>query len=134
MLYRVLADLVALSHLAFIAFALFGGLLALHWRWLPLAHLPAAGWAAAIEFFGWFCPLTPLENSLRRASGAAGYSGGFVDRYLIPVLYPAELTRELQLILGCALVVLNVAVYLVVWRRLRARRFRTKEAGARKIR
>lgn len=121
MLYRLLADIVALTHLAFIVFVLLGGLLALRWRWVPWAHLPAAAWGAAVEFFGRFCPLTSLENSLRRASGSAGYSGGFIERYLMPIIYPAELTRELQLFLGCALVVLNLAAYLAVWRRLRIR-------------
>ena len=119
MLYRALADLIALTHLAFIGFALFGGLLALRWQWVSWVHLPAAAWGAAVEFFGWFCPLTPLENSLRRAGGSAGYSGGFIERYLMPIIYPTELTREFQLFLGCVLVVLNVAVYLAVWRRLR---------------
>jgi len=122
MLYRALADLVALTHLAFIVFALFGGLLALRWRWIPWAHIPAAAWGAAVEFFGFFCPLTPLENSLRRAGGATGYSGGFIERYLMPIIYPEGLTRELQLLLGFALVVLNLAVYLVVWRRFRSRK------------
>ncbi len=124
MLYRVLADLVVLTHLGFIIFVLFGGLLALRWRWVPVAHLPAAAWGAAIEFSGWFCPLTPLETSLRRASGSAGYSGGFIEHYLIPIIYPRELTQGVQLLLGCVLVVLNLAVYLVVWRRLRTRRTR----------
>ena len=119
MLDRALADAVALTHLAFIIFALLGGLLAFRWRWVPWVHLPAAVWGAAIEFFGWFCPLTPLENSLRRASGSAEYSGGFIERYLMPIIYPTELTREFQLFLGCVLVVLNLAVYLAVWRRLR---------------
>lgn len=122
MLFRVLADLVALTHFAFILFALFGGLLAFRWRWVPWAHLPAAAWAAAIEFFGWFCPLTPLENTLRRASGSAGYSGGFIEHHLMPIIYPAELTRDLQLLLGCGVVVLNLVVYLAVWLRLGARK------------
>ena len=120
MLYRPLADLVALTHLGFIIFVLFGGLLALRWRWVPWVHIPAVAWGAAIEFFGWFCPLTPLENSLRRASGSGGYSGGFVERYLMPIIYPAELTGELQLFLGCGVVFLNLVVYFAVWRRLRA--------------
>ncbi len=126
MLYQVLADLVALIHLTFIVFALLGGLLALRWRWVPWAHLPAAAWGAVVEFLGWFCPLTPLENSLRRASGSAGYSGGFIEHYLTPIIYPAELTRELQLFLGCTLVILNLAIYLAVWRRLRMRRRRAE--------
>jgi hypothetical protein len=125
MLYQALADLVVLTHLAFILFALFGGLFALRWRWVPWAHLPAACWGAAVEFFGWFCPLTPLENSLRRASGSAGYSGGFIERHLLPMIYPAEFSRELQLFLGFVLVALNLLVYLAVWRGLRRRRVRT---------
>ena len=120
MLYQALADLVVLIHVAFILFALLGGLLALRWHWMPWAHLPAACWGASVEFFGWFCPLTPLENSLRRASGSSGYSGDFIERHLVPMIYPAEFTRELQLFLGCVLVVLNFAVYLAVWRRLRS--------------
>ena len=121
MLYRALADLVVLTHLAFIVFALLGGLLALRWRWLPWVHLPAAAWGASVEVFGWFCPLTPLENSLRRASGAAGYPGGFIENYLVPIIYPAELTREMQLIAACVVVAFNVAVYGVVWRQLHRR-------------
>ncbi len=122
MLYRALADLVVFAHFAFIVFVLLGGLLALRWRRAPWLHLPAAVWGVAVELLGWFCPLTPLETYLRRASGAAGYSGGFVERYLIPIVYPAELTRELQLLLGCAVLGINVAIYLVVWRRLRGAR------------
>lgn len=116
----ILADLVGLIHFAFIVFALFGGLLALCWRWTPWIHLPAVAWGAGIEFFGGVCPLTPLETSLRRASGEAGYTGGFIERYLMPIIYPAELTRETQLILGCVLVGLNLVVYLVIWDRRRS--------------
>ena len=121
MLYRILADLVALAHLAFIIFVVFGGLLALLWRWAPWVHVPAVVWGAAVEFFGWFCPLTPLENLLRSASGSAGYSDGdgFIEHYLMPIIYPEELTRELQMLLGGAVVVFNLAVYFVVWRRRR---------------
>ena len=119
MLDRALADAVALTHLAFILFALLGGLLTMRWRWMPWAHLPAAGWATAVELFGWFCPLTPIENHLRRASGSTGYSGGFIEHYLMPVIYPAELTREVQVLLACALVVVNLAIYLEVSRRSR---------------
>jgi hypothetical protein len=122
MLYRLLADVVVLVHLAFIVFAVFGGLLALRWRWMPWAHLPAALWGGLVEFFGWFCPLTPLENSLRRASGTAGYPGGFIEHYIVPIIYPAELTREVQAILGLVVVVVNLAIYLMVWRRLRVGR------------
>jgi hypothetical protein len=118
MLYPFLADLVVLTHLAFIVFAAFGGLLTLRYRWVPWAHLPAVVWGVTVEFLGWFCPLTHLEDSLRRAGGSAGYAGGFIERYLIPVIYPPALTREFQLFLGCGLVALNLAIYLAVWRRL----------------
>lgn len=121
MIYRVLADLVVVLHLGFIAFVIFGGLLALRWRWMPWLHLPAAMWGAVVELTGWFCPLTPLENSLRRASGNTGYSGGFIEHYVTPVIYPAALTRELQLFLGCAVVALNALFYLLAWRRHRSR-------------
>jgi hypothetical protein len=120
MLYRVLADAVVLFHLLFVAFAVAGGLLAFRWRWIPLLHLPALAWAAFVEFTGRICPLTPLENQLRAASGAAGYTGGFVEHYLLPVLYPAGLTRELQWTLGSGLVAFNLVVYgLLAWRRMR---------------
>ena len=116
MLYRVLADAVVLFHLVFVAFAVAGGLLAFWRRWTVLLHLPALGWAAFVEFTGRICPLTPLENTLRAASGAAGYEGGFIEHYLLPVLYPAALTRELQWTLGAGLVAFNALVYLLVWR------------------
>lgn len=120
--YRLLADAVVVFHLAFVAFAVLGGLLALRWRWIPLLHLPALGWAAFVEFTGRICPLTPLENALRVAGGAAGYAGGFIEHYLLPVLYPAALTRELQWTLGAGLVAFNAAVYLLLWRRRRRMR------------
>ncbi|MEO8418307.1 MAG: DUF2784 domain-containing protein [Methylophilaceae bacterium] len=119
MVFKVLADLVVLIHFLFIAFAVLGGALALRWRWMPWVHLPVAAWGAAIEFMGWFCPLTPLENSLRRASGELGYAQGFIERYLIPIIYPGDLTRELQIVLGCVVVGVNLALYCLVWRQAR---------------
>ncbi len=124
MLYRALADFVVLTHLAFIVFALLGGLLALRWRWMPWIHIPAVSWGAVVAFFGWFCPLTPLENSLRRASGSDGYSGGFIEQYVVPIIYPTELTRGLQVFLGFIVLVVNLSIYWVVWRRARAGRVR----------
>ncbi|MDV3239414.1 MAG: DUF2784 domain-containing protein [Gammaproteobacteria bacterium] len=114
----VLADLVVLLHLAFILFVMLGGLLVLRWRRLMWLHLPVVVWGAAIEFVGWICPLTPLENRLRAAAGEAGYSGGFIEHYLIPLIYPAGLTRELQWLLGALVLLVNAAVY---WRVLRGR-------------
>jgi hypothetical protein len=128
MFYRALADFVVLTHLAFIVFALLGGLLALRWHWMPWVHLPAVIWGAAVAIFGWFCPLTPLENSLRRAGGASEYSVGFIEHYIVPIIYPAELTRELQILLGAIMLLVNLAIYWIVWRRLRARRVRASRA------
>jgi len=119
MVYRSLADLVLLLHVTFIVFVLFGGLLACRWHRAPIAHLPAAAWGAAVEFFGWVCPLTPLESALRRAGGGTGYSAGFIERYIVPLVYPVELTRNLQLVLGAIVVVVNVVVYVLVLRRQR---------------
>ena len=113
-LYRLLADLVLVAHLAFVAFAILGGLLALRWRWIPWLHLPALGWGVLVELAGWLCPLTPLEVRLREAAGSAGYSGGFVEHYLLPLLYPTALTREGQVLLGVGLLAVNLAVYAVV--------------------
>lgn len=121
MLFQVLADAVVVLHLSFILFVVLGGLLVLRWHRVIWAHLPAAAWGTAVELFGWICPLTPLENQLRRAGGAVDYSGGFVERYLVPIVYPAELTREVQVALGCAVVGINAAIYLFVWRGSAAR-------------
>ena len=117
MLYRSLADLVFLVHVAFIVFVLFGGLLALRWRLAPMIHLPAAIWGAAVEFFGWICPLTPLEDALRRAGGGTGGSMGFIERYLVPLVYPVGLDREVQIVLGAIVLAVNLVVYTVVFRR-----------------
>jgi hypothetical protein len=122
MLHRVLADAVLVVHLLFVVFAVTGGLLAFRWRWMPLLHLPALAWGAWVEFSGSICPLTPLENALRRAGGEAGYPGGFIEHYLLPLLYPAELTRELQFAFGAGLLVFNLVVYaLLVRARLSSR-------------
>ncbi len=121
MIYRFLADFVVILHLVFIGFALLGGLLILWRRWAIWLHLPAAIWAGVVEFKGWICPLTPLENHLRRAGGAAGYGGGFVERYLIPVIYPEELTQELQITLGCIAIGVNLVIYGFVWFNVKVR-------------
>ncbi len=111
MVFRVLANGVALVHFAFVVFVVAGALLAVRWRWTAWVHLPAAGWGALVEFTGWICPLTPLENALSARAGEAGYSGGFVEHYLLPILYPATLTREMQVAAGLFVVALNAAVY-----------------------
>ena len=115
MLFSFLADLVVVFHFAFILFAVFGGLLCLWRRGIAWTHIPVALWAALIEFFGWICPLTPLENWLRLRAGAEAYGVRFIERYLLPLIYPAALTRGLQITLGCLVVILNLAVYVMLW-------------------
>jgi hypothetical protein len=122
MLNSLLADLVLLLHLLFIVFAMLGALLVLRWRWAALLHLPMLAWGVAIELTGGICPLTPLENTLRRAAGEGGYSGSFLEHYLLPIVYPAGLTSDVQLGLGVGLLLLNVVLYGFVLLRLRRRR------------
>ena len=106
----LLADLIVFIHFSFILFVIFGGFLALKWRKLIWLHLTAVTWGALIEFAGWICPLTSLENQLRSASGG-GYASGFIEHYIIPVIYPSALTREIQVSLGLAVILLNFFVY-----------------------
>ncbi|UCF18947.1 MAG: DUF2784 domain-containing protein [Gemmatimonadota bacterium] len=120
--YRALADFAVVVHLAFVVFAVGGALLVLRWRRVIWLHLPAMVWAALIEYAGWICPLTPLENRLRTLGGEYGYSGGFIDHYLLPVLYPRGLTRGAQVVLGSLVVAINLAIYgWLIWRRRWAR-------------
>lgn len=121
--YVVLAGVVVALHLAFVIFAAAGALLALRWPRVPWLHIPAAAWAASIEFSGGICPLTPIENALRAKAGLAYYSGDFIARYLFPVLYPAGLTREAQVASGLVVLAANVGLYIFVYTR-RKRRFR----------
>jgi hypothetical protein len=118
-MYRFLADLVVGVHLLFVLFVIFGGLLFLRWPRVAYLHIPAALWGAVIEFAGWICPLTPLENWLRREAGGAGYSGDFIEHYILPILYPFALTREIQLLLGFFVIALNLVIYAYVARRSR---------------
>lgn len=123
MLYRILADLVVLLHLFFIIFAVTGSFAAYLWTWrLVLLHLPAAIWGIYIEFSGNICPLTPLENHFRQLAGQEGYSAGFVDHYLVPIIYPVGLTREIQIVLGLCVLVVNLVVYALILRRIGAKR------------
>ena len=121
MIYRVLADLVLVVHLCFVLFVVLGGLAVLRWPRLAFFHVPAAIWGVLIEYSGWICPLTPLENSLRMKGGEAGYSGGFIQHYIQPTLYPAGLTRATQLVLGSIVLVLNAAAYAILLSRSRSR-------------
>ena len=120
MAYRAAADAILVTHLAFVLFAVFGALLVLRWPRLAWLHIPAVVWAAFVEFNGTICPLTPLEVILRRQAGEAGYAGGFIDHYFMPLLYPEGLTRDVQTMLGAIVVVINAAIYIVALRRRRA--------------
>lgn len=111
MIYRFLANGVVAVHLAFIIFAVAGGLFVLKWRRLVWLHLPACLWAALIELMGWLCPLTPLENWLRARGGTAGYRSSFVEHYLLPLIYPAALTRPQQIVLGLLVLGINLGIY-----------------------
>jgi len=117
MLYRVLADVVLLLHLTFIFFVVLGSLLVWRFPRLLWLHLPAVMWAGLIEISGFVCPLTPLENHLRRLGGEAGYHGGFIEYYLLPIIYPHALSREMQVGLGIAAIVINVVAYTVLYHR-----------------
>ena len=119
MIYGILADIVVLVHAAFVLFAVFGGFLVLRWRRLAWLHIPAVLWAALAEMAGWICPLTPLENLLRHRAGNVIYHSDFIEYYLMPVLYPAALTQELQMALGLAVLFINVSVYVWVWHKRR---------------
>ena len=121
MFLKLAADFVVLLHLAFILFVVLGGLVVFRWPRFMWLHIPAAAWGAFIELTGRVCPLTPLENRLRIAAGETGYSGGFIEEYLIPVVYPGGLTRWVQISLGVGVVVINLVFYgLLVARRPRA--------------
>lgn len=120
--YALLAALIVVAHLLFVVFATLGGVLVLRWPWLAWVHVPSAAWAAFIEFSGRVCPLTPIENALRRSAGLEAYSGDFVANYIFPVLYPAGLTRDAQLVIGGFVVAINVVAYAWVVARRRVRR------------
>ena len=114
MIYRALADLVLVVHLAFVVFVVLGGLLVLRWPRLAWLHVPAAIWGVLIEYTGWICPLTPFENSFRTLGGEVSYSDGFIQHYIQPILYPAGLTRSTQVVLGSLVLLVNLTAYSVV--------------------
>lgn len=116
-------DLVVAVHLLFVVFVVIGGLLLLRWPGLIWLHLPAVAWGVFIEFSGGICPLTPLENQLRLEAGQDAYSGGFVEHYLLPILYPENLTLDVQQVLGTLVILVNLAIYAWVYR-IRQRRMR----------
>lgn len=128
MFYSLLADIIVVLHLIFIIFVVLGGLLVLKWRWMVWLHVPAAVWGALIEFVGWICPLTPFENRLRHLAGESGYTGDFVEQYLLPLIYPSGLTREIQIMLGIGVIAINLVVYFFVIRhRVKANRLFKKQ-------
>lgn len=116
MLYVVLADMTVLVHTLFVLFVVFGGLAVLRWRWVVWLHLPAAIWGGVIELIGWVCPLTYLENYLRRMGGESGYRVTFIERYLEPVLYPRGMTQHSHIILGVSAIIVNFLIYFQLWR------------------
>ncbi len=122
MIYGLLADLVLALHAFFVAFVVLGGLLALRWRRAAFVHVPCVLWGAWVALAGWICPLTPLEVALRQRAGEGGYAGGCLEQYLVPILYPGDLTRGIQMGLGVFVLVLNIALYAAItrqWRRSR---------------
>lgn len=129
MLYRLMADILVVLHFAFIAFVVFGGFLVLWRRCLAMVHLPAAAWGVWIEFRQGVCPLTPLENQFRALAGEKGYAGGFIEHYLIPTIYPTGLTKELQIVLGSFVIIVNVGIY--AWVMARAWNESSCESGTR---
>jgi hypothetical protein len=124
MLYSFAADVLLVLHLVFIVFVMLGGLLLLKWRWLIYLHLPAVAWGILVELLGWLCPLTPLEQHFRMLAGETGYSGGFVQHYLLPIIYPAGLTREVQIILAIGVISINLVIYTVIYVKYRRGRYR----------
>jgi hypothetical protein len=119
---RFVADLVVLLHLAFILFVAIGGFPVMRWPRLAWVHVPAVVWGAVVELMGWGCPLTPLENRLRAADSGAAYTGDFIDRYIVPIVYPAGLTRGMQMVLGCMVIIVNISIYGLLVLRLKRRR------------
>jgi hypothetical protein len=111
MITKIAADLLVVIHFAFIVFVIFGGLLVLKWGKASVLHLPCVLWGALIEFRGWICPLTPLEHHFREAAGGEGYSGGFINYYLMPIIYPEGLTEGIQIVLGVIVLAVNLCVY-----------------------
>lgn len=119
MAYQWAANAVLVAHGLFILFVLFGALAVWRWRWLLWLHLPTVGWGIYIEISGNICPLTPIENQLRQLAGQAGYEGGFIEHYLLPTIYPAGLTPQIQWLLAGVVAAVNGAAYGLLWWRSR---------------
>lgn len=126
MIYSLLADTVLLIHFLFIIFVIFGGILTIKWKRAVWFHLPLLLWGVLIEYVGCICPLTPLENNLRAKGGNGGYDGSFIEYYLLPIVYPGQLTREIQLLLGTLLILINISIYFLIWQKS-IKKWRRKE-------
>jgi len=111
MLYGIAADLLIIFHFSFIIFVMTGAFLALKWSRIIYLHLPCALWGAIVELNGWFCPLTPYENTFRQLGMEAGYTGNFVEAFIVPLVYPPDLTRDVQILMGLSVIIVNLAVY-----------------------
>jgi hypothetical protein len=119
MFFIILARITFLVHFAFILFVPLGGLLAVKWKHCPWLHVPSAVYGALLSFFGWICPLTPLESWLLEKGGRTGYHCGFIEHYIVPIIYPEGLTRNLGITLGVAAVVINLIIYTWLMRKSR---------------
>ncbi|MGB9428499.1 MAG: DUF2784 domain-containing protein [Gammaproteobacteria bacterium] len=130
MYFLMLSDLVVVIHFAFVIFVVVGGLLLLRWWWVVFLHLPAIVWGALVEFTHWICPLTYLEDWLRQRAGLAAYRGDFVTHYLLPILYPAHLTSDIQIILGGFVIIINLIIYSLLFWFWRRRQLRHGQTGS----
>ena len=122
MIYSFLADLVMFFHLVFILYVIAGALLIIKWAKTLWLHLPSCFWGMTVEFTGWICPLTPWEIQLRRLAGEEGYTGSFIEQYLIPIIYPSGLTREIQMLLGSIVLIVNLSLYILILIKRRKRK------------
>ena len=118
MIFRFLADFFLITHLCFILFAIFGGLLVLRWQWIWKLHLPALVWGFLVQYFVWFCPLTTWENYFRNLGGEAGYDGGFIEHYVSALIYPGFISPNAHLLFAFALAAFNLLVYSYIIRRV----------------
>ena len=116
-MYNILADAIVVAHFLFIAFVVFSGLLVIRWPRIAFVHLPSAIWGAAVEIFGWICPLTPLENHFRYLAGKTSYNGDFIAHYLLPIIYPENLTVAIQQVLGVLVIIINIIFYIIALRK-----------------
>ena len=122
MLARLITDFLVVVHFLFIAFVVFGAFLVFKWWWFSLLHIPSVLWAVLLELKGWVCPLTPLEHYFRQMAGSNDYKGGFIDHYIVAIVYPEGLTRDMQVALGFIVLAINLAIYTLIYLRQRSRK------------